>query len=87
MNVGSPEPDVTLPYSPQPESGLESFAERIAAADAVLDGAQHARNIQNDIRRSAKPLAASETVFRPHYVAPMSWQVQLLFHSFLVILF
>ena len=104
VNVGSPESDITLPYSPRPEpvegrrasvdsftppllevieSESESFAERIAAVDAVLDSAQHTKKIQNDIRRSAKlhrrhneysrPLAASETVFRLHYVAPLRW--------------
>ena len=104
MNVGSPESDITLPYSPRPEpvegrrasvdsftppllevieSGLDSFAERIAAVDAALDSAQHAKKIQNDIRRSTKlhrrhneysrPLVASETMFPLHYVAPMRW--------------
>ena len=104
MNVGSPESDITLPYSRRPEpvegrrasvdsftppllevieSGSDSFAERIAAVDAALDNAQHAKKIQNDIRRSTKLIgditstpglqAASETVFRPHYVAPMRW--------------
>ena len=104
VNVGSPESDITLPYSPRPEpvegrrasvdsftppllevieSGSDCFADRIAAVDVALDGVQRAKKIQNDVRRSAKlnrrhnehsrPLAASETVFRPHYVAPMSW--------------
>ena len=104
VNVGSPESDITLPYSPRPEpvegrrasvdsftppllevieSGSDSFAQRIAAVDAALESAQHAKKIQNDNRRStrinrrhnkySRPLAASETVFRPHYVAPMRW--------------
>ena len=65
------------------ESGSDCFADRIAAVDVALDGVQRVKKIQNDVSRSAKlnrryndytrPLAASETVFRPHYVAPMSW--------------
>ena len=99
-NVGSPESDVTLPYSPRPEpvdsrrasvdsftppllevieSGSESFAERIAAVDAAIESAQQAKKLQNENKRNtrahrrhseySRPLAASETVFRPHYVA------------------
>ena len=104
VNVGSPESDITLPYSPRPEpvegrrasvdsftppllevikSGSDSFAQRIAAVDAALESAQHSKKIQNDNRQStrihrkhteySRPLAASETVFRPLYVAPMRW--------------
>ena len=104
VNVGSPESDVTLPYSPRPEpvdsrrasvdsftppllevieSGSESFAERIAAVDAAIESAQQAKKLQNENKRNtrahrrhseySRPLAASETVFRPHYVAPMRW--------------
>ena len=108
VNVGSPESDVTLPYSPRPEpvdsrqasvdsftpplleviesgseSRSESFAERIAAVDAAIESAQQAKKLQNENKRNTRehrrhseytrPLAASETVFRPHYVAPMRW--------------
>ena len=36
------------------ESGSDSFAEWIAAVDAALESAQHAKKIQNDNRRSTR---------------------------------
>ena len=104
MNVGSPESDVTPPYSPRPEPvdnnrrasvdsftpplievienepeiRKETFAERIAAVDAAIEAQaqvtkQNKRNSRAQTRHTEynRPLAPSETVFRPHYVAPM----------------
>ena len=74
---------VTLPSTEVIESGPECVAERIAAVDAVLDGIQRAKKMQNDVRRNAKinrryneysrPLAVSETMFRPYFVVPQIW--------------
>ena len=65
------------------ESGPEFVAERIAAVDAVLDGIQRAKKMQNYVGRNAKlnrryneysrPLAVSETVVWPYFVGPQSW--------------
>ena len=71
---------VTPPSTEVIESGPERVAEIIAAVDAVLDGIQCAKKMQNDAMRNAKinrryneysrPLAVSETMFRPYFVAP-----------------
>ena len=64
----------------EPEIRKESFAERIAAVDAAIEAQaqvtkQNKRNSRAQARHTEynRPSVPSETVFRPHYVAPMRW--------------
>ena len=65
----------------EPEIRKETFAERIAAVDAAIEAQAQVTKLQNKRNTRAqsrhteynRPLAPSETVFRPHYVAPMRW--------------